>query len=173
MGHPWPGAANPASMPGCPLRNTCARPATSRNVCRPYVLRRSSESKAGYEPGRSHVGEICKADLLLLFLPRFHRRRKMRVGRVSAGVVGWVARHGCRASAAGPWMARRRVPTPRHRSERTAAKRGPDASAEVLVTFGTCTDRAHRLHVYGDMVNTFWRTHFAGKPSCLGIREMP
>jgi len=36
-----------------------------------------------------------------------------------------------------------------------------------------CTDRIHRLHVYGDMVNTFWRTHFAGKPSCLGIREMP
>ncbi len=26
IGHPWPGAANPASMPGCPLRRTCARP---------------------------------------------------------------------------------------------------------------------------------------------------
>jgi len=59
----------------------------------------------------------------------------MRVGRLSAGVVVWVARHGCRASAAGPWMALRRVPTPRHRSEGTAAKRGPYASAMVLVTF--------------------------------------
>ena len=26
-GHPWPSAANPASMPGCPLRNACVRPA--------------------------------------------------------------------------------------------------------------------------------------------------
>ncbi|SQF99205.1 Uncharacterised protein [Paucimonas lemoignei] len=52
MGHPWPGAANPASMPGCPLRNTCARPATSRNLCRPYVLRTPPESKAECESGR-------------------------------------------------------------------------------------------------------------------------
>jgi len=81
--------------------------------------------------------KICKADLLwlLLFLSRFPRRRKMRVGRLSGGAVGWVARHGCRASAVGPWMARRRVPTPRCRSEGTAAKRGPYASAMVLVTF--------------------------------------
>ena len=27
IGYPWPFAANPASMPGCPLRRTCARPA--------------------------------------------------------------------------------------------------------------------------------------------------
>ena len=27
IGHPWPGAAKPASMPVCPLRRTCARPA--------------------------------------------------------------------------------------------------------------------------------------------------
>ncbi len=26
-GHPWPSAAIPASMPGCPLRNACVRPA--------------------------------------------------------------------------------------------------------------------------------------------------
>jgi len=26
IGHPWPGAANPASMPGCPLRRTSSRP---------------------------------------------------------------------------------------------------------------------------------------------------
>jgi hypothetical protein len=71
----------------------------------------------------------------LLFLPRFHERRQTRVGRLSGGVVVWVARHGCRASAAGPGMALRRVPTPRHRSEGTAAKRGPYASAMVLVTF--------------------------------------
>ena len=86
--------------------------------------------------------QICF--LLLLFLPRFHRRHKMRVGRLSGGAVGWVARHGCRASAVGPWMARRRVPAPRCRSEGTAAKRGPYASAEVLVTFGTKSDPAVR-----------------------------
>ena len=58
MGHPWPGAANPASMPGCPLRNTCARPATSRNLCRPYVLRRYPESKAGCGSGESDVKNL-------------------------------------------------------------------------------------------------------------------
>ncbi|CAI8969509.1 hypothetical protein EMIT0P44_600006 [Pseudomonas sp. IT-P44] len=26
IGHPWPCAANPASMPGCPLRRTSTRP---------------------------------------------------------------------------------------------------------------------------------------------------
>ncbi|SQF98528.1 Uncharacterised protein [Paucimonas lemoignei] len=52
MSHPWPGAANSASMPGCPLRNTCARPATSRNVCRPYVLRTPPTSKAAWEKPR-------------------------------------------------------------------------------------------------------------------------
>ncbi len=26
IGHPWPGAANPASLPGCPLRRTSTRP---------------------------------------------------------------------------------------------------------------------------------------------------
>ena len=27
MGHPWPGAANPASLPGCPRFRICVRPA--------------------------------------------------------------------------------------------------------------------------------------------------
>ncbi len=36
-GHPWPSAANPASMPGCPLHNACVRPAwlTGRRDQRP------------------------------------------------------------------------------------------------------------------------------------------
>ncbi len=36
-GHPWPSAAIPASMPGCPLRNACVRPAwlTGRRDQRP------------------------------------------------------------------------------------------------------------------------------------------
>ena len=36
-GHPWPSAAIPASMPGCPLHNTCVRPAwlTGRRDQRP------------------------------------------------------------------------------------------------------------------------------------------
>ncbi|AEA71756.1 Hypothetical protein PSEBR_m1664 [Pseudomonas brassicacearum subsp. brassicacearum NFM421] len=37
-GHPWPSAANPASMPGCPLHNACVRPAwlTGRRVQDPF-----------------------------------------------------------------------------------------------------------------------------------------
>ena len=36
-GHPWPSAAIPASMPGCPLHNTCVRPVwlTGRRDQRP------------------------------------------------------------------------------------------------------------------------------------------
>ncbi len=36
-GHPWPSAANPASVPGCPLRNTFVQPAwlTGRRDQRP------------------------------------------------------------------------------------------------------------------------------------------
>ncbi len=60
----------------------------------------------------------------MVFLSRFHGHRQTRVGRLSGGVVVWVARHGCRASAAGPGMALRRVPTPRHRSEGTPAGQG-------------------------------------------------
>ena len=93
---------------------------------------------------RNLLSRFAFCFLLFAFLPQFHRRRKMRVGRPSGGAVGWVARHGCRASAVGPWMARRRVPAPRCRSEGTAAKRGPYASAEVLVTFGTKSDPAVR-----------------------------
>ncbi|MVV49673.1 hypothetical protein EJA72_15720 [Pseudomonas sp. PB120] len=37
IGHPWPGAANPASMPGCPLRRTSTRP---------YEGARKSKAKA-------------------------------------------------------------------------------------------------------------------------------
>ena len=50
----------------------------------------------------------------------------------------------CRGVGRSAWMALRRVPTPRCRSEGTAAKRGPYASAEVLVTFGTKSDPAVR-----------------------------
>src|SRR5476651_946515 len=32
IGHPWPGAANPASMPGCPLRRTSTRPLEGANT---------------------------------------------------------------------------------------------------------------------------------------------
>jgi len=32
IGHPWPRAAIPASMPGCPLRNACVRPLGMRQV---------------------------------------------------------------------------------------------------------------------------------------------
>ncbi|SQF98174.1 Uncharacterised protein [Paucimonas lemoignei] len=131
MGHPWPGAANPASLP-LPLNKEtrCAIPALGRPqvaICvgHTFCARLQNQKQSASREG-NHPGKICRADLLwlLLFLPRFPRRRKMRVGRLSGGAVGWVARHGCRASAAGPWMARRRVPAPRYRRAEPLRYRG-------------------------------------------------
>ena len=76
--------------------------------------------------------ELLAFDVLSLFLsPAMHRncrRRETSVGRLSGGAVVWVARHGCRASAAGPGMALRRVPAPRCRSEGTPGNQGPYVS---------------------------------------------
>ncbi|SSB99638.1 hypothetical protein SAMN04488697_11982 [Pseudomonas sp. 43mfcvi1.1] len=49
-GHPWPSAAIPASMPGCPLRNACVRPAwfngASRSRSRSRSRSKAKQSKA-------------------------------------------------------------------------------------------------------------------------------
>ncbi|SQF98242.1 Uncharacterised protein [Paucimonas lemoignei] len=115
MGHPWPGAANPASMPGCPLRNTYARPATSRNLCRPYVLRRYPESKAGCESGRSSVGEICRADLLCFAFSAAISQTTQNARRE--------AEWRCRGVGRSAWMP----------SERRWAMDGPSARARPTV----------------------------------------
>ncbi|CAH0145106.1 hypothetical protein SRABI06_00566 [Pseudomonas brassicacearum] len=56
-GHPWPSAAIPASMPGCPLRNACVRPAwfngapRSRSRSRSKARARArARARAGYMP---------------------------------------------------------------------------------------------------------------------------
>ena len=113
--------------------------------------------------------------LILIFKHITPKRHKSRLGcRLNAGLAQWAEPHGCGESCPPPWMADGSGPTERDRSEGTPTQEGPNREQAVLVTFAAfCTDRTHRLHVYGDMVNTFWRTHFAGKPSCLGIRETP
>ncbi len=50
-GHPWPSAAIPASMPGCPLRNACVRPAWFNGALRSRS--KAKQSKAKQE--RRHV----------------------------------------------------------------------------------------------------------------------
>ncbi len=47
-GHPWPSAAIPASMPGCPLRNACVRPAW-------LTGRPRSKAKAKQKRGTSSI----------------------------------------------------------------------------------------------------------------------
>ncbi|BBP57652.1 hypothetical protein PHLH4_12420 [Pseudomonas sp. St316] len=70
-GHPWPSAATSASMPRCPLHNTCVRPAwfngASRSRSRSKARARA-RARAGYMPtsmwlshryreqARSHTG---------------------------------------------------------------------------------------------------------------------
>jgi hypothetical protein len=56
IGHPWPRAAIPASMPGCPLRNACVRPLEMGQVDQEQKPKQSqSQSQAntcGSEPAR-------------------------------------------------------------------------------------------------------------------------
>jgi len=52
MGHPWPCAATSASMPRCPLRNACVRPAWFNGASRSRSRSRS-RSKAEQERGVS------------------------------------------------------------------------------------------------------------------------
>ncbi|CAI8918534.1 hypothetical protein EMIT043CA1_40001 [Pseudomonas brassicacearum] len=46
-GHPWPSAANPASMPGCPLRNTFVQPAWLTGRPRSKTEPRRPDSRPG------------------------------------------------------------------------------------------------------------------------------
>ncbi len=46
-GHPWPSAAIPASMPGCPLRNACVRPAWLTGRPRSTSIARRPDSRPG------------------------------------------------------------------------------------------------------------------------------
>ncbi len=46
-GHPWPSAAIPASMPGCPLRNACVRPAWLTGRPRSTSTTRRPNSRPG------------------------------------------------------------------------------------------------------------------------------
>ncbi len=66
---------------------------------------------------------------------RFVRHRQTRVGRLSAGVVVWGDRHGCRSSAVAPWMARRHVPTPRRRSRRNSCEAGAGRQRRMVSPF--------------------------------------
>ncbi len=46
-GHPWPSAANPASMPGCPLHNTFVQPAWLTGRPRSTSTARRPDSRPG------------------------------------------------------------------------------------------------------------------------------
>ncbi len=46
-GHPWPSAANPASMPGCPLRNTFVQPSWFTGRPRSTSTARRPDSRPG------------------------------------------------------------------------------------------------------------------------------
>ena len=80
-GHPWPSAAIPASMPGCPLRNACVRPAWFNGATRSRSRSRSrsrakARSRAGRRPAsrwlnhryreqaRSHSGPVVNTRLM-------------------------------------------------------------------------------------------------------------
>ena len=63
IGHPWPGAATAASLPRCPLRNTCVRPlekgaSRSGSKAKAKATARSTASRAGSQSDGVHPGKI-------------------------------------------------------------------------------------------------------------------
>jgi len=58
MGHPWPCAAIPASMPGCPLRNACVRPAWFNGASRS----RSKAEQQQQQQQQPGISQICVAE---------------------------------------------------------------------------------------------------------------
>jgi hypothetical protein len=56
-GHPWPSAANPASMPGCPLRNACVRPSWLTGRPRSTSTARRPNSRPG-SLGRTPIRSV-------------------------------------------------------------------------------------------------------------------
>ena len=80
IGHPWPGAANPASMPGCPLRRTSSRPLEGAG---------GSGSKAAGELTLGLLSGVGDAALPLLFCRSepAREKRKSNALRQSARVI--------------------------------------------------------------------------------------
>ena len=52
MGHPWPSAAKPASLPVSPLRNACVRPAWLTGRLRSRACRGGLRADQGVKPAR-------------------------------------------------------------------------------------------------------------------------
>ncbi len=64
-GHPWPSAANPASMPGCPLRNTFVQPSWLMGRPRSTSTARRPDSRpgsCGRTPIRSVGAKLARDD---------------------------------------------------------------------------------------------------------------
>jgi hypothetical protein len=88
--------------------------------------------------------------LILLLSARYRRRHKSRLGcRLSAGVVEWAERHGCRESRPPPWMADGGGPTERRRSEGTRRSRAQPGARTLgyLVSFQVTRRRRNRSGV--------------------------
>ena len=78
IGHPWPRAAIPASMPGCPLRNACVRPLEMGRVDqeqkpkpKPKQSQSQNQSQAntcGSEPAREKPEStaVCQAPSVIV-----------------------------------------------------------------------------------------------------------
>jgi hypothetical protein len=82
-GHPWPGAASAASMPRCPLRAACVRPAPKSRLVVSGLAWMKIKSEARVALDRSHApcGSDQRAERVLFAIGvrRFHRRHKLRL----------------------------------------------------------------------------------------------
>jgi hypothetical protein len=56
-GHPWPNAAIPASMPGCPLRNACVRPLGTGQAVQEQEQNQNQKPEPEPEPEPEQSGD--------------------------------------------------------------------------------------------------------------------
>ncbi len=72
IGHPWPGAATAASLPRCPLRNTCVRPLGKGQADqdqKPKQRQRQRQDQQLREQARSHTARTQWIGVRLRFSP--------------------------------------------------------------------------------------------------------
>jgi hypothetical protein len=99
IGHPWPGAANPASMPGCPLRRTSTRPLDGARRSKAKARRPAGRpdreavhtSFVGAAVRRSDLPAMAPSQPTLRHLTHRHRRQAGLLQRLSTSARDWLA----------------------------------------------------------------------------------
>ena len=98
IGHPWPGAATAASLPRCPLRNTCVRPLGKGRTDQDQKQKQKQKQKQRQDKKIAAFGSSYRRNMYMLLIrpvgrpPRFafavHAPSRGRVEVLRSGQPG-------------------------------------------------------------------------------------